>query len=434
MAPGGAIRFMVSTTARSFTAAAYRIGGYRGGDGRLAWESPSIPRTPQPAATLLPSTRTVVAHWAPSFTVRTGGWSPGFYLMKLSAASGYQAYVPFTVRSPTTRGRIVLVAPLIDWEAYNTWGGYDLYRAPPYQYRSWAVSFDRPNPAPGADQFLYNVLPTVVLAERLGLRLAYETDVDVAARPGLLDGATGLVTMGHDEYWTEQERRHVTAARNRGTNLAFLSSNTMYWQVRLHGSQRGPDRVVVAYKTEADTNDPLRLTQPGLVTGRWRDLPDADPENSLTGTLYECYPVDEPYRVAAPHWWGFAGTGVRRGTELPHLVGDEADRVYPIPSTPHPLQILSYLTYDCGGVLTSTESTYYTTRSGAGVIDLGTQRWTCALAPRCPGLPPQDDLFARQVTTNVLHAFAAGPAGVAHPARDNVGRFWLPAVNEVPTS
>jgi hypothetical protein len=96
--------------------------------------------------------------------------------------------------------------------------------------------------------------------------------------------------------------------------------------------------------------------------------------------------------------------------------------------------VLSYLAYDCGGVPTSTESSYYTTPSGAGVIDFGTQRWSCALGRRCPGLPPEDDRFARQVMRNVLHAFARGPVGRARPAVDNMSRFPLPTTNQVPAS
>jgi hypothetical protein len=425
---------MVSTTASGFRAYAYRIGGYRAGDGRLVWASKSIAGHQQPPPTLTTDTRTIVADWPASVSVRTTAWPPGFYLVKLVAASGYQSYVPITVRSTTTRRRVTLVAPTMDWQAYNTWGGYSLYQAPPGHLRSWAVSYDRPNEAPGAGQFVYNVVGTVVLAERLGLSLAYESDTDIATHPVLLKGARAYVSLGHDEYWTVEERRHVTSARNEGTNIAFLSSNTMYWRVRLAATSQGPHRLVVGYKVDATTADPLRLRDPVHTTARWRDPPHPDPENSLTGTLYECFPVDEPYRVATPGWWGFRGLGVEEGTEFPDLVAQEADRVYPIPSTPHPLQILSYVAYDCGGAPTSSESTYYTTPSGAGVIDFGTQEWACAVKPRCKTLPAEDDHFVRHVMTNVLRQFAKGPVGRIHPAHSNVTDYSLPTANSVPAS
>jgi hypothetical protein len=93
----------------------------------------------------------------------------------------------------------------------------------------------------------------------------------------------------------------------------------------------------------------------------------------------------------------------------------EADPVYPVLSTPRPLQILSHLTYTGGGVTTSTESTYYTAPSGAGVIDFGTQRWSCAVNRRCAGLSIKDTTFVREVMSNVLRRFAKGPSDATDP-------------------
>jgi len=425
---------MVSTTASRFRAFAYRIGGYRGGEGRLVWASHLLPGHRQRPGRVTSSTRTVVAGWRPSVSLPTANWPTGFYLVKLVASSGFQAHVPLVLRSTSTAGRVTLVVPTMTWQAYNAWGGYSLYEAPPGEYRGWAVSYDRPNEAPGAGQFIYNVVGTVVLAERLRLPLAYETDVDVATRPRLLTGARAYVSLGHDEYWTVPERRRVTAARDAGTNLVFLSSNTMYWRVRLRATMTGATRLVVGYKSDATVADPLRHSTPEATTARWRDPPHPEPENSLTGMLYECFPVDAPYRIASPGWWGFHGTGVRAGTEFPHLVADEADRVYPGPQTPRPIQVLSHVVYNCGGIDTSSESTYYTTPSGAGVIDFGTQRWACAVRRHCSQVPPPAGIFVRKVMRNVLRRLSEGPVGLTHPAHNNVGHFALPRINQVPAS
>jgi hypothetical protein len=117
-------------------------------------------------------------------------------------------------------------------------------------------------------------------------------------------------------------------------------------------------------------------------------------------------------------------------------VGTEADRVYPIRSTPRPLQILSYVRYSCGGVGTSSQSIYYTSRSGAGVFTAGTLNWMCALLPKCsPGFPShRTKQFVHRTTVNILKAFAKGPAGRRHPAHDNVRKFNLPKHNQVPAS
>ena len=66
--------------------------------------------------------------------------------------------------------------------------------------------------------------------------------------------------------------------------------------------------------------------------------------------MYECYPVDAAFVVESPTWWGFDGTGVRRGDRFEGLVGPEADRVYLNRSTPRPMEVLSHSPYSCRGV------------------------------------------------------------------------------------
>ncbi|MGZ4472051.1 MAG: N,N-dimethylformamidase beta subunit family domain-containing protein [Nocardioidaceae bacterium] len=436
-APAGAdVGLKVSTTARTYTVRAYRIGWYRGGHGLQVWQSRVLPGRAQGGPRFLDQrTRTVVAPWQRTVSVDTTGWADGFYLFKLQTGTGWQALAPYVVRSRSTVGKVALVAPVATWEAYNDWGGYSLYHGPVGDRRSWAVSFDRPFPDPGAGDMRYGVIPLVVAAERAGVPLAYLTDVDLDADPGLLSGAMAYVSMGHDEYWSPAMRAAVLRARDSGTNLAFFGANTMYWRVRLSDEGPGVRRVVVGYRTDAGL-DPLRTTDPGRATGRTRDLLPGQPEDAITGMLYECYPVDAPYRVVSPRWWGFAGTGVGRGRAFAHLVGIEADRVYPGPTTPRPLQILASAPYSCDGVPTTTESTYYSAPSGAGVFDAGTLRWSCALDRRCgpASLGRPAVRFVQQVTRTVLRGFAAGPAGLRHPAVDNVADFHLPPTNDVPAS
>ncbi len=159
----------------------------------------------------------------------------------------------------------------------------------------------------------------------------------------------------------------------------------------------------------------------------------AEPENTLTGMQYECFPVDAPFRVASPGWWGFAGTGTRRGEELAHLVGVEADRVYPGQGTPRPLQVLAHAPYSCRGVPTSAQAVYYTTPSGAAVLDVGTLRWTCALVDQCPvDLSRRTVRFVNRVTATVLRDFARGPAAWRHPAHDAWGTSTCPRTTSSP--
>ena len=428
--PGTGFGLRVSTAAAGYRVAAYRIGAYPGGTGTLVWRSRFFEGELQAGPVLDPvETRTVVAPWHTSLTIDTDGWTPGFYVLKLRTGSGWETAVPYIVRSPSARGTVALVSPVTTWQAYNEWGGHSLYSGPDGDRRSWAVSYDRPfNLATGANDYRANAIPVIVRAERLGIPLSYFANVDLDADTGILEGARGYVSMGHDEYWTPAMREAVERARDGGTNLAFLGANTMYWRIRLEG------RTQVGYRSDAVV-DPLRASRPQDATSQFRDASAPDPEQTLTGMMYECFPVDADYVVASPTWFGFRGTGVRAGDRFPGLVGPEADRVYLEERTPRPMEVLGHTTYSCRGVTTSAQSVYYTTPSGAGVFNAGTLRWGCAIVDRCDHpLGPRTRDFVRRVTDNLLRAYAAGPVGRDHPARDTVTGYDLPAVNSVDAS
>ena len=419
---GESFPLFVSTTAAGFRVTAFRLGWYAGAGARRVWRSGPLRGHRQHRASLAGATNTVRADWDPSAEVPTDDWPPGVYLLRLDADSGAQRYVPVTVRSPRAAGQVVIKNCVATWQAYNTWGGYDLYAGPGSSYgaRSLAVSLDRPYDANGAAMLLTYERNVVKLAERMGLPLAYLTGMDIAADPHLLDGASALISPGHDEYWTPAERAHVTAARDAGVNLAFLGANAMFRRIRLDATALGPDRLVICYKTSYP-RDPMFGVQDALVTSDWREPPRPDPESSLIGTLYEGYPAVAPYVVAAPDSWVFAGTGMPAGARFANLVGVEYDRVNPAYPVPRPIQVLSHSPLVCQGAASFGDSAYYTHAGGAGVFNAGTMRWVEAIfGDRPHGISVMASSFVQQVTMNVLRAFADGPAADAHPARDNL--------------
>src|SRR3984885_1243790 len=398
---GQSFPLFVSTTASGFRVRAFRLGWYRGDGARQVWQSGSLRGRRQNAQGLIGPTNTVQTAWDPILQVPTDDWPAGAYLLRLDADSGAQRYVPMTVRSTGTAGRVVLKSCVSTWQAYNAWGGYDLYKGPGASYgnRSLAVSLDRPYDLNGADMFLTYERNVVKLAESLGLPVAYATGMDIAADPHLLDGASALISPGHDEYWTPGERANVTAARDAGVNLAFLGANAMFRRIRLDAD----GRLVICYKTSYP-QDPEYGKDNALVTSDWREPPVPDPESSLIGTTYEGYPAAAAYQVVAPDTWLFAGTGATGGTRLANLVGVEYDRVNPAYPVPRPIQVLSHSPLVCQGSSSFGDSAYYTHTGGAGVFTSGAR-------------PPA---FVKQVTTNLLRAFADGPAAAKYPARDNL--------------
>src|SRR6266702_6111338 len=421
--PGEGVPLYVSTTAAGYRVAAFRMGWYRGDLARRVWQSGLLRGHRQRKPVRDVRTNTVRARWEPSLTVPTDDWPAGSYLLRLDAHSGAQRFVPLTVRSGTAKGKVVLKNGVATWQAYNTWGGYDLYAGPGggYGNRSLAVSLDRPYDQEGAYLFMVYERKLSNLAERLGLPLAYLTSMDIASDARALDGASALISPGHDEYWSPQERAHVTAARDAGVNLAFLGANAMFRRIRLEPTRLGAGRLVVCYKTSYP-QDPMYGKDSAQVTNDWREPPAPDPESSVTGTLYESYPAVADYVVASPGAWMLAGTGARKGTRFPALVGIEYDRVNPRYPVPRPIQVLAHSPLPCNGVNSYADSGYYTHSSGAGVFSAGTMRWVESFGPPLYGwgITRACGRFTRRVTANVLRAFAAGPAAAKYPAHDNL--------------
>lgn len=439
--PGEECGLYVSTTARSFRVSAFRIGWYGGAQARLVWSSGRVPGREQKESGLVAGTRTVRTDWPRTLSFGTEGWPEGAYLLRLETEDGHQRYVPLIVRSTQGTGRTVLMHAPATWQAYNQWGGYSLYLGPDgaYDTRSLAVSFDRPYDSNGAEKFMVYERAAVVLAERLGIPLAYTTGMDVHRDPAVLHGATAVISLGHDEYWTPEQRRYVTQARDAGTNVAFLGANTCFRRVRLEddgtrqdGTGRHGDaqRTVVCYKSSFRA-DPCYHTHPALVTTDFRRPPAPDPESSLTGVLYEGFPTDAPYVVHAADHWLHEGTGVRPGDGFDHLVGVEYDRVTPGAPVPEPMEITAHSPLVCNGRRSNSDSAYYTARSGAGVFATGTMRWVEALMAATPDggrdhrMDARTRTFVTRTTENLLRAFAEGPAGLHRPApRPNVTEVY----------
>jgi len=427
IAPGDPLTLYVSTAAPSFRVQVYRMGWYGGLLGRQTTTLGPYAGQSQPQSTLEGERRMVTTDWTPSAQLDTRRWQPGTYLLRLTAPDGRANYVPLTVRGPSSAGRVVLVTPDTTWQAYNNWGCCDLYDDDRggFATRSYAVTFDRPYLAEyGAGEFIDRELPVVAEAERLGLAVNYVTDVDLHRDAHILAGATAVISMGHDEYYSKQMRATLTAARDAGSNIAFLGSNAVYRRVRFEGSSIGSDRVMVDYKL--GSLDPVSRIDPSQTTADWPQSPEPQPESSLTGAMYDCFVRADAVSalVVDPTSFLFAGTRVARGTKLISLMGPEVDHVSLGDPTPRPLEVLTHTPFECPqGVASNADTTYYSAPSGASVFDSGTMLWVCAIYNGCRVDDPFTGSVVRRVTDNLLLAFATGPAGRAHPARDNVAEF-----------
>jgi hypothetical protein len=425
---GDAVTLYVNTTARRFRVEAYRMGWYGGERARRLWRSRWRPGRRQAGPSLRPGTNMVEARWAPSLTFRVAAaWPPGAYLLKLVAPGG-QAYVPLTVTDPSSHDPLLVMSGVTTWQAYNDWGGRNLYWGPFMEpaTRSRVVSFDRPyDGGDGASGFLTGELPLISLLERAGLDASYWTDVDLHRHPELLLRHRALLSLNHDEYWSTRMRRGATVARDHGVNLAFLGANAAFRKIRLQPSPLGPDREEVNYKPDSAWADPAWRSDRKEVTTNWREPPVNQPESSLLGQQYECNPTHADGVVVEPGSWLLAGTGLRRGSRLPNLVGPEYDRVSSDFPVPRGVELVLHSPLRCRFRHSFSDVTYYSTPSGAGVVDTGTSSWVCQIDRVCAAGRNSRATSAavRRITLNLLRAFAAGPAGRAHPSRSNLAHF-----------
>ncbi len=426
---GGTVALYVSTTAASYHIEAFRMGYYGGNEGRLVWSSRSVAGVSQPACPVTVAVEMVQCHWTKPVTVATSAatWPQGDYLFKLTSAAGWQSYIPLTIRDDASHSAYLVNNDVTTWQAYNNYGGYDLYLGPTgsggtsFANRAYIVSFDRPyepslGNGDGAADFLGLELKMVAMMESRGLDVSYTTDVNVNENPALLEHHHCFVSLGHDEYYSLVMRNGVQQARNHGVNLIFLGANAIYRHIRFQASPLGPDRQEIDYKDPS--KDPLLGKDNADVTPyAWRDPPNNNPESAILGEMWACNPVRGDMVITDPHNWMFSGTGLTAGSHIAGIVGPEFDHYTPGAPAPNDVTVLARSPVNCNGVNDEADMTYYTAPSGAGVWDTGTIDWVGSVHPYCATCAAPD--AATKITANVLAAFGPRPAGRVHPSAAN---------------
>lgn len=380
---------------------AFRIGWYGGAGARQQWRGTLRARPEQGSPAL----------WQARGLADTTGWPEGHYLLRLdqpgATGKGVSRYLPLTVRSPDTQGKVLVLSSPLTWEAENTFGSTSAGGSGVLQR---TVSFNRPYAdGYGSGGFLADETGLVQQAERTGHQLAYATDYDVARNPALVSAAAAVVVGGDSRFWTPSLRSAVQDAGTKGTNLAFFGAASGSLQVRVLADGR-------------------RIQIPG------GQQPSGSPR--LTGERPSCAaPATQTtpagWKVSSPAWIGYRNTGVHSGDVLPGLVADGADRASTgSAASPAPLQVLSFTQIQCGATAAVQSAVYAERPSGAAVFTAGTGRWACAIGNACTDddgvrvdIPEASRKFVAQVTRNVISVFAGARAGSRHPAKNTAGQF-----------
>ena len=440
---GNRIDFKINTNARSYTIDLYRTGWYQGlGARKVASVTPTA-TLPQAQPQCISDATTELydcGNWGVSarWDVPSTAVSGVYFALLTRTDTGGQSQIVFVVRDTARHSDILFQTSDPTWEAYNAYGGSDFYQGT-VNGRAYKISYNRPFVTRGGesqrDFYFGNEYAAVRFLERNGYDVTYFSGVDTDRFGGELKNHRVFLSVGHDEYWSAAQRANVTAARDAGVNLQFLSGNEIYWHTRYEPSvdpSKTPYRTLVSYK---ETKNNAKIDPSPEWTGTWRDPRFASqangaglPENGLSGTLYMSNFSDLAVTVSAAEgqlrlWRNTSLTSLAPGTSqalAPHTIGYESDESPDNGFRPAGLIDLSTTTgavsqylQDFGNTVapgtTTHHLTMYRAASGALVFSAGSIQWSWGLDQTHDGDGAPADPRMQQAQVNLLADMGALP-------------------------
>jgi hypothetical protein len=437
---GQTVSFKINTDSANYRIDIYRLGYYGGLGGRKVASSVASAGLSIVSILRMPSAQVAPFSDSSIGLVDAGNWNvsaswavpstavSGVYLAKMTRQDGTsgQSHMVFIVRDDGTPHDIVFQTSDTTWHAYNGWGGFNLYGGGATlsnDGRAVKVSYNRPfatrdgvGTYAGPQDFVFGVeFAAIRWLEANGFDVCYIAGVDtdrygVGAASQLLNKKVFL-SVGHDEYWSGQQRANVEAARAAGVHLAFWSGNEVFWKTRYEASAVTTDgslaanRTLVCYK-ETRQDAVFDPQDPPTCTCTWRDprfSPPGDagrPENALTGTIFmvDDFREDQiliPYPMTKLRFWRNTAvastTPGNSGSLVKNYLGYEWDEspdngfrpagLIPLSSTTLSVStyILDYGHTEGAGVATHNLTLYRDPTKGALVFGAGTVMWSWGL-------------------------------------------------------
>jgi hypothetical protein len=454
---GTTVHFKVDTPASAYRIDIYRFGHY-GGDGarKVATVLPSVP-LPQSQPDCLTNGTGLVdcGNWAvsASWAVPASAVS-GVYVARLVRTdNGAASHVFFIVRHDGGSADILFQTADTTWQAYNRYGGNSLYQGTgpgggaAGAGRAYKVSYNRPvttRDYADEDFFFNSEYPAIRWLERNGYDVAYFSGVDSDRLGAEIARHKVFLTVGHDEYWSGQQRLNVEAARDGAfpgqaapVHLAFLSGNDVFWKTRWEPSISLPataHRTLVCFK---ETHEGAKVDPSPEWTGTWRDPRSfnpqgPNPENALLGTMFTVNCCSYPLELRLPYsqfrlWRNTPNVSQLTGSQVwtgpAETLGYEWNEDLDNGARPAGLVRLSATTrsvperiLDHGSTYGSGSATHSLTlhrrAGGALVFSAGTIQWSWGLDgehDRGGGAPSPD---MQQATVNLLADMGVQPASL----------------------
>jgi N,N-dimethylformamidase len=278
-------------------------------------------------------------------------WPSGLYFARVSSSSSGTCFAPFVLRAGFIHARVAVVLPTNTWQAYNKRDDDDdgiadsWYASPGVTNVLLARPFLARGVPPHFQQYDLGFLRWLA---HTGKQADFYADDDlerIFSGRRLAQAYDLIVFAGHEEYVTAHEYDLITAYRDAGGNLMFLSANNFFRRVdRFEGAM--------------------------VLVDEWRSL--GRPEAALCGVQYLASDRGQRHGAfvvedADAADWAFAGTGLEQGDEF-GVYGIEIDaRAW---SSPRETQVLARIP-DLFGSGRSAEMTYYEHESGARVFSAG---------------------------------------------------------------
>jgi hypothetical protein len=421
IAAGETIRFYVSTNPPSrFTLDLYRLGYYGGDGGRLAQRLGSFDGMTQPDPAV-GAKRVRDCAWTPCAELKIpADWVSGVYVGKLTAESdGTQSYVIFIVRDQRAADFIFQCSDNT-WQAYNRWPSqFSLYDD---GFNKWywgggvQVSYQRPYgkycqilDAPlstGSGEFFLWEFPFVFWLEEHGYDVTYISNLDTHRDARGLQRGRGLLSVGHDEYWSIEMFQNVRAAIAAGVSVGFFSGNAVCGRVLFDEGTRAFERVGV-FGPPGGTREFQSMSSLEHERPYAHELIGAHSTGPVTGGA--------DWICTQPDHWIYAGTGMKQGDAIPGVIGWEWH------GDPAPIAGLEVIatgpTQSAPGKLNggTYTATVYPGPRGNVVFNAATCWWADGLSappgyvrPKVYTEPKGPDPCLQKITANVLERMRRG--------------------------